>query len=177
MQSYIMNAASMKAANNKILLLLLSFIVPGLGLSAVESFSNILKSATYFATARYSSNCLAFGKLTNHLLRMSTLSESTPPPPFVLKPSETALVLIEYQNEFTTEGGKLHGAVKEVMELTQMLPNTVRMTDAARAAGCAIIHCPISFEPVSRLCTPLLKFLEYSPLTLNSCSSASDHGA
>lgn len=30
--------------------------------------------------------------------------------------ASTALVLIEFQNEFTTEGGKLHGAVKEVME-------------------------------------------------------------
>jgi ureidoacrylate peracid hydrolase len=35
-----------------------------------------------------------------------------------LDPKETAFVFIEYQNEFTTEGGKLHPAVKEVMEKT-----------------------------------------------------------
>lgn len=29
-----------------------------------------------------------------------------------LDPKETALVLIEYQNEFTTPGGALHDAVK-----------------------------------------------------------------
>ena len=29
--------------------------------------------------------------------------------------SKTALLLVEYQNEFTTEGGKLHDAVKESM--------------------------------------------------------------
>ena len=28
-----------------------------------------------------------------------------------LDPAKTALVLIEYQNEFTSEGGVLHGAV------------------------------------------------------------------
>ena len=38
--------------------------------------------------------------------------------PFTLDPTKTALVLIEYQNEFTTPGGKLHDAVKDVMEKT-----------------------------------------------------------
>ncbi len=33
-----------------------------------------------------------------------------------LDPARTALVLIEYQHEFTTPGGKLHDAVKPVME-------------------------------------------------------------
>lgn len=37
---------------------------------------------------------------------------------FELDPKDTAFVFIEYQNEFTTEGGKLHGAVKECMEAT-----------------------------------------------------------
>lgn len=37
---------------------------------------------------------------------------------FSLDPRETAFVFIEYQNEFTTEGGKLHDAVKDVMDST-----------------------------------------------------------
>ena len=37
---------------------------------------------------------------------------------FSLDPADTAFVFIEYQNEFTTEGGKLHDAVKDVMEKT-----------------------------------------------------------
>ena len=41
-----------------------------------------------------------------------------------LNPAETALVLIEYQNEFTTEGGKLHEAVKPCMESNNMLENS-----------------------------------------------------
>jgi hypothetical protein len=37
---------------------------------------------------------------------------------FTLDPASTAIVFIEYQNEFTTPGGKLHDAVKECMEKT-----------------------------------------------------------
>ena len=33
-----------------------------------------------------------------------------------LDPATTAVVLIEYQNDFTTEGGVLHEAVAPVME-------------------------------------------------------------
>ena len=49
-----------------------------------------------------------------------------------MNPKTTALVLIEYQNDFTTEGGALHGAVKPVMDSTNMLANTVKTVAAAR---------------------------------------------
>ena len=64
-----------------------------------------------------------------------------------LDPAKTALVLIEYQNEFTSEGGALHGAVAPVMEKTGMLPKTVALVEAARAAGVTIMHAPIMFAP------------------------------
>jgi nicotinamidase-related amidase len=60
-------------------------------------------------------------------------------------PKRTALVLIEYQNDFTSEGGALHGAVREVMESTGMLENTRRLVEAARAAGATIVHAPIGY--------------------------------
>ncbi len=60
-------------------------------------------------------------------------------------PSSTALVLIEYQNDFTSEGGTLHAAVSDVMEQTGMLQNTVDLVEKARAAGATIVHVPISF--------------------------------
>lgn len=65
-----------------------------------------------------------------------------------LDPSDTAVVFIEYQNEFTSPGGKFYDAVKDCMEQTNMLENSVRFASRAREAGCTIIHCPISFEPV-----------------------------
>ena len=67
-----------------------------------------------------------------------------------LVPEETALVLIEFQNEFTTEGGALHDAVKECMEETGTLKNARKVMDAARSAGCKIIHLPIMYEEVRR---------------------------
>ena len=38
-----------------------------------------------------------------------------------MDPKTTAVILIEYQNDFTSEGGSLHDAVKGVMEQEQRL--------------------------------------------------------
>src|ERR1044072_2335842 len=62
-----------------------------------------------------------------------------------IDPKTTALVLIEYQNDFTSEGGALNGAVAEVMDSTKMLANTKDVVDAARAAGVTVMHAPITF--------------------------------
>lgn len=64
-----------------------------------------------------------------------------------LDPSRTALVLIEYQNEFTSPGGTLHDAVAPVMESTRMLANTSALVEKARTAGVTIMHAPITFAP------------------------------
>jgi nicotinamidase-related amidase len=64
-----------------------------------------------------------------------------------LDPSTTAVVLIEYQNEFTTEGGVLHGAVAKVMGETKMLGNTVEIAGVLRKKGVTIMHAPIMFAP------------------------------
>ena len=60
-------------------------------------------------------------------------------------PTTTAVVLIEYQNDFTSEGGVLHGAVSEVMDRTEMLAHTQEVVAAARAAGVTVMHAPITF--------------------------------
>ena len=62
-----------------------------------------------------------------------------------IDPKTTALLLIEYQNDFTTEGGALHNGVKAVMESTNMLANTQRVAAGARAAGVTVMFAPISF--------------------------------
>ena len=64
-----------------------------------------------------------------------------------IDPSKTALLLIEYQNEFTSDGGVLHGAVAAVMERTEMLPKTSRVVERARQKGVTIMHAPIAFAP------------------------------
>ena len=85
-----------------------------------------------------------------------------------LQAATTALLLVEFQNEFCTEGGALHQAVKENMQQTNMILNTVWLADQvqwlrvvhrlftlqssfmlmftqARCAGATVIHAPISF--------------------------------
>lgn len=62
-----------------------------------------------------------------------------------MDPKTTAVVLIEYQNDFTSDGGTLHGAVKPVMDSTNMLANTVETVRKARALGATIVHAPITF--------------------------------
>ncbi|GAC1598836.1 MAG: peroxyureidoacrylate/ureidoacrylate amidohydrolase RutB [Myxococcales bacterium] len=64
-----------------------------------------------------------------------------------LDPATTAVVLIEYQNDFTTKGGVLNEAVAPVMKETNMLANTVKLVEAARKKGATIMHAPITFAP------------------------------
>src|SRR3569833_2081653 len=71
-----------------------------------------------------------------------------------MNPKTTALVLIEYQNDFTTEGGTLHGAVKPVMDSTRMLPNSIATAKTARERGVQIVHVPISFSSDYRELAP-----------------------
>ena len=71
-----------------------------------------------------------------------------------IDPKSTALLLIEYQNDFTSEGGVLHDGVKAVMESTKMLANTAQVADKARAAGVTVMYAPISFAKGYREITP-----------------------
>jgi nicotinamidase-related amidase len=60
-------------------------------------------------------------------------------------PATTGLVLIEFQNDFTTPGGVFHDGVKGVMESNNMLANTVDVVNKSRKAGIAVMYAPISF--------------------------------
>jgi ureidoacrylate peracid hydrolase len=71
-----------------------------------------------------------------------------------MDPKRTAVVLIEYQNDFTSEGGTLHDAVKPVMNSTNMLANTLEMVKKARELGATIVHAPITFTDDYHELTP-----------------------
>ena len=71
-----------------------------------------------------------------------------------MDPKSTAVVLIEYQNDFTTEGGTLHQAVKPVMDKTNMLANTVETVKKARELGATIVYAPITFTEDYRELSP-----------------------
>ena len=62
-----------------------------------------------------------------------------------MSPKTTAVVLIEYQNDFTTSGGVFHDGVKGVMQSNNMLSNTIAVVNRSREAGVAVMHAPITF--------------------------------
>jgi nicotinamidase-related amidase len=62
-----------------------------------------------------------------------------------MDPAKTALVLIEFQNDFTTPGGVFHDGVKDVMTANNMLANTVEVANKARDAGITVMYAPITF--------------------------------
>lgn len=109
-------------------------------LSAITFVSSLSVNLAFLATTHL------YPQQRAHPSSTSVMS-STSAPDFTLDPSETAVVLIEYQNEFCSPGGKLHDAVVECMAHTNMLDNSRRLVQAARSAGCTILHCPIDFTP------------------------------
>jgi ureidoacrylate peracid hydrolase len=72
----------------------------------------------------------------------------------MMDPKTTAVVLIEYQKDFTSEGDTLHKAVEPVMDSTNMLPNTIETVERARSLGATIIFAPISFTDDYHELTP-----------------------
>ena len=60
-------------------------------------------------------------------------------------PKTTALLLIEYQNDFVSKDGVQHEAVAEVMARTDMLAHSRAVVAAARQRGVTVLHAPISF--------------------------------
>ena len=69
--------------------------------------------------------------------------EPTPEEKMENDPETTALLLIEMQNEYASPNGKLHNAVKDVMENNKMLDNISKLVDAARETGAHVFHAPM----------------------------------
>jgi nicotinamidase-related amidase len=63
-----------------------------------------------------------------------------------MKAAETAVILIEFQNEFCKAGGKMFDAVKDELARQGTLSNAVRLAQKARQKGCLVIHCPFVYD-------------------------------
>ena len=59
---------------------------------------------------------------------------------------QTAVVLLELQNDFLNEGGKLYPLLKPVLEAYDVKANQNALIRAARASGMLIVHVPIGFS-------------------------------
>lgn len=64
-----------------------------------------------------------------------------------MKAKETAVVLIEFQNEFCKEGGKLYDGVKGEIARLGTVSNAVKLAEGARKKGALVIYAPFVFNP------------------------------
>lgn len=62
-----------------------------------------------------------------------------------MRKEDTAIVLIECQNEFCSPEGVLYNAVKDILKANKMIENTKKLLKASRGK-CHVIHVPIVFE-------------------------------
>lgn len=58
---------------------------------------------------------------------------------------ETAILLIEFQNEWLSSDGSLHFIIKDQLEQKNLVTNTHYLLQEARKKGVTIIHVPLSF--------------------------------
>lgn len=63
-----------------------------------------------------------------------------------MKAKETAVVLIEFQNDFCKEGGKLYEGVKSELGRQNTIPNAVKLAEGARKKGAMVVHSPFIFN-------------------------------
>lgn len=64
-----------------------------------------------------------------------------------MKAEQTGVILIEFQNDFCKDGGKLHDGVKVEMARLGTIANAVRLADGARKKGALVVHAPFVFNP------------------------------
>jgi ureidoacrylate peracid hydrolase len=67
-------------------------------------------------------------------------AQSLPPLARDLNPSETALLLVDFQYPFTNPAGANHRAVKKELEEKQLLERTVDLVKQARSLGVWVVH-------------------------------------
>ena len=63
-----------------------------------------------------------------------------------MKPSETAVIFVEFQNDFCKKGGKLYDLIKTSLTTTPALENAQKLMAGAREKGCLVVHCPFILD-------------------------------
>ena len=72
---------------------------------------------------------------------------SVPPLAKQLNPAETAVLLIDFQNNFAASDGEHYPGYKKIFEATKMLDNSVDLVKRARALGVQVIEVTEGYSP------------------------------
>src|SRR5258708_6858669 len=70
----------------------------------------------------------------------TTVVAQQPEAPKTLKAEETAIILVDFQANFTHPEGTWYNRFKPVYDKTKMLDRTVELVKAARAKGVLVVH-------------------------------------
>eukprot|EP00956_Cyclotella_meneghiniana_P008902 scaffold12189_cov32-Cyclotella_meneghiniana.AAC.6 len=62
-----------------------------------------------------------------------------------------AIIVLDFQNEFASPGGKLYPSVKHMIEKTGMADNLPKFIAAAREHGALVIHSPVILPEGSKM--------------------------
>ena len=74
----------------------------------------------------------------------STLSIESRPMPFTIDPSRTAVIVVDMQNDFASEGGAFARAGLDFVPVQNIIAPTTRVLAAAREAGMKVLY--LNFE-------------------------------
>ena len=73
-----------------------------------------------------------------------------------MKTTDTALILIGYQNDYFAPNGILHAVIEETARVTKVLENTVNFIERLRPTNMLMVSTPIVFTPAySELVEPV----------------------
>ncbi len=63
-----------------------------------------------------------------------------------MQADKTAVIFIEFQNDFCKPGGKLHDMVSSEITRQGTINHATALAEAARRKGALVIHCPFVFD-------------------------------
>ena len=76
-----------------------------------------------------------------------TVSIEGRPEPFSFKPDETAVIVVDMQNDFGSPGGLFSRAGIDIAPIQAVIPATADVLSRARKAGVRVVYLKMEFRP------------------------------
>ncbi len=77
----------------------------------------------------------------------STLSIEARPMPFAMDPSRSAVIVVDMQNDFASEGGAFAYAGNDITPIQNVVAPTARVLAAARETGIKVVYLKSEYRP------------------------------
>jgi len=69
------------------------------------------------------------------------------PTPVALRPEDSAILVVDMQNDFASSGGMFDRAGIDVRSIQEIVPRTARVLDASRSAGMMVVYLKMGLRP------------------------------